>query len=389
MHKRLAADVPVGALLSGGLDSSAIVAMMARYKKDISTFTVSFVDDPNEERAWARKIAKKYGTDHHELILTEQDAFSAFQKITYHQDEPLGDAVCIPLYFICKQARDAGIKVLLAGEGADELFCGYPMYVDYLSLYRYWKVTQHFVPSFAKRGIFYAARPFYEGYPNRQDMIRSWSNGRNLFWGGVRVFSELWKEELLQLQATEPEDPIIEKIYAGFPQTEDSYAVADYYREKFYKKIPHGDFFSAMTYIELKHRLPELLLTRTDKMSMAASVEARVPFMDHKLVEFVLQVPMKYKYRERETKYIFKKAMESIVPQETIYRKKVGFVSPVTNWFKEGDQFKTQLLDLLHSDNKWGAYLNRPLIEELLKKNEMSSIDYSYQLWAIHNLLAF
>ena len=230
VHKRMAADVPIGVLLSGGLDSSIIVAMMARYKKEISTFTVSFDGDPNEERSWARKIAKKFGTNHHELILTEQDAFSAFEKIAYHQDEPLGDSVCIPLYFISKHAREAGIKVLLLGEGSDELFCGYPMYVDYLSMYRYWKLTQHFVPNVAKRGLFYAARLFYAEYPNRQDMIKSWSEGRNLFWGGVRVFSELWKDTLLQTSEYEPFDPIFGKIFHGFPQGKDSYSIADFPR---------------------------------------------------------------------------------------------------------------------------------------------------------------
>ncbi len=389
VHKRMAADVPVGALLSGGLDSSIVVAMMARYKKDISTFTVSFDGDPNEERAWARKIAKKFGTNHHELILTEQDAFSSFEKVAYHQDEPLGDSVCIPLYFISKQAREAGVKVLLLGEGSDELFCGYPMYVDYISMYRYWKLSQHFIPDVAKRGLFYAARPFYAEYPNRQDMIKSWSEGRNLFWGGVRVFSELWKKNVLQASEYEPFDPIIEKIYKGFPQENDSYAIADYHREKFYEKYPRGDFFSAMTYIELKHRLPELLLTRTDKMTMAASMEARVPFLDRKLVEFALQIPMKFKYREKQTKYILKKAVEGLIPQDIIYRKKVGFASPVTKWFKEGSYFKEQLRDLLHSKTKWSEILDQSVIEELIKKNNTSSIDYSYQLWALNNLLQF
>ena len=147
-------------------------------------------------------------------------------------------------------------------------------------------------------------------------MIKSWADGRSLFWAGVRVFSELWKDGMLATSEYEPFDPIIESIYPGFPQESDSYAIADYHRSQFYKYRPGGDFFASMTYIELKHRLPELLLTRTDKMTMAASVEARVPFLDHKLVEFVLQVPSKFKYRQKETKYILKKAAEGIVPQD-------------------------------------------------------------------------
>ena len=389
VQKRLQSDVPVGALLSGGLDSSLVVAFMARYTKKLNTFTVAFDGDPLQERSWARKVAKKFGTNHHELILTEQDAFSFFEKMVYYQDEPLGDSVCIPLYFVSKQASDAGVKVLLAGEGSDELFCGYPMYVDYVSMHRYWKLTQHFMPDIARRGLFYAARPFYEGYPNRQDLMKSWAEGRSLFWGGVRVFSELWKDDVLARQDQELFDPIIEKIYPGFPQADDSYAVADYHRSHFYKQNPQGDFFAAMTYIELKHRLPELLLTRTDKMTMAASVEARVPFMDHKLVEFMLQVPMKFKYRQNETKYILKKAAEGLIPNDVIYRKKVGFASPVTRWFKDGGLFVEHFQDQLRSKNRWSELLDTKAIEALLKKNSHSSINYSYQLWALNNVLAF
>ncbi len=389
VQKRLIADVPVGALLSGGLDSSLIVALMARHTSAIETFTVSFEHDPLQERTWARKVAKKFGTNHHELILTEQDAVSFFQKMIYHQDEPLGDSVCIPLYFVSKLARDAGMKVILLGEGSDELFCGYPMYIDYLSMYRYWQISQHYIPKVAKKGLFYAARPFYPNSPNRQDLINSWAQGRSLFWGGVRVFSELWKKDILLATDVEPADPIIESIYPGFPQTADSYAIADYHRAHFYKHNPEGDFFAAMTYIELKHRLPELLLTRTDKMTMATSIEARVPYLDYALVESALQIPMKYKYRSQETKYVLKKVAEGLLPQEIIYRKKVGFSSPITYWFKQGHQFQSHLMDLLQEKSIWHDILNRQHVEELIIKNKEGATDYSYQLWALYNVLAF
>lgn len=389
VDKRMIADVPVGALLSGGLDSSLVVALMAESRSNIDTFTVSFDDDPNDERSWARKVAKRIGTNHHELILSEKEAFSFFEKMVYHQDEPLGDSVCIPLYYVSKLARDAGMKVLLSGEGADELFCGYPMYVDYVTLHNYWKNTQYYVPDFAKKSLFWAARTFYDGYPNRQDMIKNWSENRPLFWGGVRVFSELWKEQILHSSGDYIIDPIVEKIYPGLSSVRDSYGVADYHRINFYRDNPRGDFFASMTYIELKHRLPELLLARTDKMSMAASIEMRVPYLDHTLVQTALQIPMKYKYAQKETKYLLKKVAEGILPPEIIYRKKVGFSAPVTRWFKEGSYFKESLRAQLEAHNKWDDFLNKDALKKLLEKNDTSSIDYSYQLWAIHNLLAF
>lgn len=189
VRKRLVSDVPIGAFLSGGLDSSLLVALMAQEMSGIKTFNVSFeYDEQREERAWARKVAKKFSTDHHELILTEQDAFSFFEKMSYYQDEPLGDSVCVPLYFVSKLARDHGVTVVLSGEGSDELFCGYSFYVDYIRLQKYWQITQHYLPRAAKKGLYYAARPFYEHAPNRQDMLRAWADDKSLFWGGVRVF---------------------------------------------------------------------------------------------------------------------------------------------------------------------------------------------------------
>lgn len=389
IQKRMIADVPMGVLLSGGLDSSLIVALMKQKKETINTFTISFENDPLQESTWARKVAKKFSTNHHELILSEQEAFSFFQKMIYHQDEPLGDAVCFPLYFVSKLARDAGMKVLLIGDGADELFCGYPMYVNYLALSKYWKISQHYIPDFAKRGLFYAAHPFYAHRPNKQDIIKSWAQGRSLFWGGVRVFSELWKNDLLLADTQEPIDPVIESIYPHFPQESDSYAMIDYHRAKFYRHYPKGDFYAAMTYIELKHRLPELLLTRTDKMTMAASIETRVPYLDNALVECALQIPMKYKYYKKETKYLLKKVAEGILPPEIIYRNKIGFSSPITQWFKKGDYFQKHLMELINSNHRWHDILDKKTIEQLLIKNRTSSVDYSYQLWALHNVLAY
>ena len=388
VRKRMVADVPVGAFLSGGLDSSLIVALMVKQTQDLKTFNVSFEHDPQEERSWARKIAKKFSTDHHELILSEQDAFSFFEKMSYIQDEPLGDSVCIPLYFVSKLARDTGVKVVQIGEGADELFCGYPMYVDYIKIHRYWQLSQYYVPQAARQGLYFAARPFYGHAPNRQDMLRSWSENRSLFWGGVRVFSQIWKDDILQELQDDPFDPIIEKIYPGFPQTNDSYLIADYHRKRCFELYPQADFFSMMTYLELKNRLPELLLARTDKMTMAASIEARVPYLDYRLVEMMLRVPMSLKYFNHETKFLLKKVAEGLLPQEVIYRKKVGFSAPVTQWFKKGTLFPAHLSEQIRS-NTWQDIFDTQTIDALIQKNKYSSTDYSYQLWALQNIVAF
>jgi len=156
------------------------------------------------------------------------------------------------------------------------------------------------------------------------------------------------------------------------------------------KKInPDADFLTSMIYLELKHRLSELLLMRVDKMTMATSVEGRVPFLDHKLVEFALKIPASLKYKNGVTKYILKKACEGILPNDVIYRKKMGFAAPTTRWFKKGKYFKPYFKDMIQSNkNVWGDYLNLSEVNKLFEKNQNPSYEYAVQLWVLQNLMA-
>jgi len=391
VKKRMRADVPVGIFLSGGIDSSLNLAHMARYNQHLKTFNVSFDDGPElQERAWARMVADKFGAEHHELIISEQEAFNSFQKIIYHQDEPLGDPVCIPLYHVAHYAKKAGVTVVQIGEGSDELFCGYPMYADYINLNRYWQSSQRFIPATVRQGLSYAAS-WYPCKPNKKDLLFRWAQGQPLFCTGALVFSSTWKHNIMHPMAMHHGyDPIIEQIYAHFPQGTDSYAMIDYHRARLRRSDPHADFVKTMGYVELKHRLSELLLMRVDKMTMAAGIEARVPFLDYRLVEFALQIPEFLKYKDGTTKYILKKACEGIIPDEVIYRKKVGFNAPTTRWFKSGHYFKGQLQDLLHSPtNEISRLLNVPVIDKMLQENMQTNVDYAPQLWALQNVLAY
>ena len=389
--KRMMADVPVGVFLSGGVDSSLNVALMAEYTDKLNTFNVSFADGPElEERAWARKVANHFGAEHHELIITEKEAFDFFDKMVHHQDEPLGDSVCVPLYYVAQLAKDAGVTVVQIGEGADELFCGYPMYAHYLDMHRYWNLSQRYMPAIARKGLSCAVSKLYSQHSNRRDLLQSWADGRALFWSGAVVFSELSKRDVLHNGIQHEPDPILEQMYPGFPQSLDSYAIADYHRARFLTQDPRAHFLKEMIYLELKHRLPELLLMRVDKMAMAASVEARVPFLDHKLVEFALQIPQKFKYRNGVTKYILKKAAEKFLPHEVIYRKKMGFAAPVTRWFKDGSYFKSYMHDMLHTkNNPWADFIDCNVVERMMRDNEQGVYNYSYHLWALHNLMPF
>lgn len=391
VQKQLMSDVPLGAFLSGGIDSSLIVALMSQYSKNVKTFNVSFADGPEfSEISWARKVARKFNTDHHEIIISEKEAFDFFEKMVYHQDEPLADCVCIPLYYVSKLLKDSGVTVVLVGEGSDELFCGYNSYARYIDLYnRYWKHSQKFIPAFAKKGIYHIAATMLPDQVHYLDLIKNWSKNRSLFWSGAIALPDHLKNNLLNHQSTVICDPIINAIYPGLQQTLDSYAIVDYHLQNLKKHRPDVDFLTSMIYLEFKQRLPELLLMRVDKMAMATSVEGRVPFLEHAMVEYALKMPSQWKYKDGVTKYILKKAAEGILPHDVIYRKKVGFAAPTMRWFKEGKYFKPYFRDILHSKhNQWNEFIDVRAIDKLFNQNLQKNQEYSLQLWTLQNLMA-
>ncbi len=389
VKKRLMSDVPYGAFLSGGVDSSLIVALMSELTDKIKTFNVSFADGPEySEISWARKVARKFNTDHHEIIISEKEAFDFFEKMVYHQDEPLADCVCVPLYYVSKLLKDTGVTVALVGEGADELFCGYTGYAKHLDFYHnYWKYSQKFIPAFAKKSAYYLATKMFPHRPNQT--LYNLAKNRSPFWGGAIAFSEQWKKDIFSYETSFSSDPIVEAIYNGFNQQFDSYSIVDYHLNKLKKANPNADFLTSMIYLELKQRLSELLLMRVDKMTMATSVEGRVPFLDHVLVEYALHMPSNFKYKNGITKYILKKAAEGIIPHEIIYRKKMGFAAPTSRWFTQGTYFKPYFMDMLHSKQKeWSDFLNIKAIDNLYKKNQEETNEYSLLLWTIQNVMA-
>lgn len=371
-------DVPFGAFLSGGIDSSLNVALMAHEIKKVKTFTVGFEgEEQTNELKWARMIAKEFDTDHHEIIITEQAAFDFFEKMIYHLDEPLADCVSIPFYYVAHLAKRSGVKVVQIGEGSDELFFGYKVYAQYLKLYkRFWRPTNYIVPKFAKKVSYFAGRSLFKKRASIVDTLYKWSHNKNLFWGGAIASSDLQKQNFINPQEELFDDPIVRKIYSGLTQSCDSHTIVDYHNKQLKKLDPDASFLKQMLYLELKNRLPELLLARADKMAMATSIEGRVPFLDHKLVEFALQIPDHLKFKNQETKYILKKACEGIIPNEIIYRKKMGFSAPIVRWFSHDGPFnqffKKQNLELsLENDNvynnalqKW-LHLNFDMIKRL------------------------
>jgi asparagine synthase (glutamine-hydrolysing) len=337
---------------------------------------------------WARKIAKRYNTEHHEIVISERDAFNFFQTMVYHQDEPLADCVCVPLYYVSQLCKDSGVTVVQVGEGSDELFCGYGTYARYLDIYtRYWKPTASFIPAFAKKGVSLLASHLIANKPAYADAIHNWAYNKHFFWTGAMAFPESNKASLVDNQSYY-DDPVVKQIYPEL-SLRTSYGVVEYHIQRMQKVVPNADFYTTMVYLELKQRLPELLLMRVDKMSMAASVEGRVPFLDHKLVEFALQIPTHFKYRNGITKYILKKAAEGILPHEIIYRKKMGFAAPTKRWFSQGAHFNTYFKDLLETRKTTvGNYLNMQEIHKIVAAHQAGSKDHSVQLWTLQNVIA-
>ncbi|KKQ49043.1 MAG: asparagine synthase [candidate division TM6 bacterium GW2011_GWF2_38_10] len=342
--KRMLADVPVGAFLSGGVDSSLNVALMAQTGARIKTFNVAFADGAEHNEAhWARMVAQQFSTEHHELIISEQDAFDFYPRMIEHLDEPLADCVCIPFYFVSKLARDAGVKVVQVGEGADELFFGYPLYAQYKLLHDAgYGWSQKIVPNPLKKMVAALAKPLVHGSSARQQIVDHWAGNKHLFWGGALAFNERQKKHMFWYDRGYHDivgDALLQKMMPGLSLLYDSSMIVDFHMQALRQRMPHADFCQQMLYLELKQRLPELLLMRADKMSMAASIEAREPFLDHKLVEFMFHVPAKLRYKHGTTKYLLKQVCHGLLPREIIYRRKVGFGAPTSAWFERGSFF--------------------------------------------------
>lgn len=387
--KRMLADVPVGAYLSGGLDSSLNVALMSQFSNHIKTFTIAFADDASHELGWARRVANHFGTEHYELVITEKQAFDFYPTMVEQLDEPLADCVCIPFYYLSRLAHDHGMKVVQVGEGADELFFGYQTYARYAQMFSMLsKVPSSLTPSIIKKMLARCTQLFYEAQPIKHELLQNWADNKALFWSGAVAFGEVQKQDmrLMRKSMSSHHDPVLEQIYPGMRQDLDSYAVIEYHLSQLEKIYPEADFAQQMMYLELKQRLPELLLMRADKMSMATSIEAREPYLDHHLVEFMFHVPAALRFKNNTTKYLLKKAAERFLPHEIIYRSKVGFAAPTFHWFEHGQHFPEYFKRLALQGSGIKGFRAGAFVDEHMNSNTMHR---AVQNWVLQQLWAF
>ena len=337
---RKVSDVPVGVFLSGGVDSSTNAALFSEGDSSpVKTFSIGYDQDypsyPNELE-WARRMAREVGADHHERILSLDDLLGFLPEMARLQDEPVADPVCFPLYYVSELARQQGVTVAQAGEGADELFFGYP---SWATLLRLQEADDLPVPRAVKRGGLSALRLAGRATSRPYEYLRRGAEGVPVFWGGAEAFTEEQKQRLLS--------PRLRRELAGVTSWD---ALAPI-RARFDEAAPEPSHVNWMSYLDLRLRLPELLLMRIDKMSMGASLEARVPFLDHRFVALALSIPTSVKKPDGELKRVLREAVRGVIPDDVIDRPKQGFRVPVEEWLVRdlGDRTRDEVAKMCAS----------------------------------------
>ncbi|HXL80262.1 MAG TPA: asparagine synthase (glutamine-hydrolyzing) [Pyrinomonadaceae bacterium] len=378
ISKRMMSEVPFGVFLSGGVDSSANVALMSELmSQPVRTYTVGFEDSEElNELDTARAVASRFRTDHHEVIIGRQDMQKFLPELVFHQDEPLADPVCVPLYYVSKLARETGTVVVQVGEGADEIFAGYDWFRKYLAINeRFWRHAEK-LPASLCHSLTLLAKPLLEGSLNKRtaiELVRRLGAGESLFWGGAIVFDEDFKRRVLSSEMNARVDGL------------SSYEAVSKHLEHIAQLRPDSDFAARMTYLELKLRLPELLLMRVDKMTMATSVEARVPFLDHYLVEYAMSIPVGLKIKGTSGKHILKRALEKVLPADLLYRPKRGFGAPIREWFR-GDSGEMLAGLIMNSSIRRRELFDYAFITRLVDEHARGARDWSFHLWALLNV---
>jgi asparagine synthase (glutamine-hydrolysing) len=376
VRKRLMADVPVGAFLSGGVDSSTNVALMSgMVSTPLQTFTIAFRGFGPAENfhdvPYARQVASMFGCRHTEVEVTADEAVEYLTGMVHQQDEPLGDPACLPMHFVSRAAHRAGIKVVLVGEGSDEVFCGYPEFPALLRTFDgRWALLRKLpraVRRMVKKGAELAGAP-----GGRVDVLRRAAEDEPLYMGLDVVFFD-WEKAQLYTEAGRRAMP---------HRAAD--VVSGYYGEILARR-PGADFSQQMSYVELRNRLPELLLMRVDRFSMAHSLEARAPFLDHELATYALSLPASVKMDGTRTKAVLKDAAREWLPVDVVERQKQGFRVPLPAWLRR--ELAPWAEDLLRrSPLRQLGVIDFDHVLELFRRHRDGRADHSFDLWCLINL---
>lgn len=359
---RLISDVPLGALLSGGVDSSIIVALMARVSAGpVKTFTVGFQAEQFNEAEYARRVAERFGTDHQELVL-DPNLEETLTFLSGMLEEPFGDSSMLPTYYVCRMARQH-VTVALSGDGGDELFAGYDRYLVASERQKFDRMPQWL-------GRLYRDR--------LHDRVPAGMYGKNLAWNASLAARDRYLDSASFLPALHRERGMFTKEFV-----DDARRLPDPLRQwrKFYDDAPAKDPLSRLLYLDTKTYLTADILAKVDRMSMATSLEVRVPMLDHEFVEWVAALPVEWKFRARTRKYILKKLAERLgVPPELLHRRKQGFQLPLVEWMR--NEMKDQFLRvLLEPRTLQRGYFKPEAVRALVEEHARGRRNRSGMLW--------
>ncbi len=367
---RMRSDVPFGAFLSGGLDSSSIVALMADISPHpVEAFTIGFAEKAFDERPMAQIVANQFQTNHHEKVVERSTFDEALQKILFHYDEPFADPAAIPTGYVADSARNY-VKMVLTGDGGDEIFAGYSHYQSERIAGEYNAI----LPSWLKQQIPVAIRGVASLFSG--DIRYKLNRGERVLNGFNLPFRERLLTKFVKIPPAE-----VKKLTLG-----NHWKIEDFLTESL-ANCHFSDPFYQLTYFNLKVSLPEQMMVKVDKMSMAHSLETRAPFLDHRIVELMYRVSKNIKmpsYKDKGVKNILKKSMANKLPQTIVNRQKKGFDVPLREWFKDDTFDKKMEVDFAESG------LNPALIQPLIVENKMGTVDHGTLLWRLlvyHNWL--
>lgn len=390
--RRMVSDVPFGVLLSGGVDSSLNVALMSELMdRPVTSFTIGYEgkEDYNEFQ-FARRISEQYQTDHHETLINRNEMQEFLPLMVRLQDEPIADNVCIPLYFLAKLVKDSGTTVVQVGEGADENFLGYWWCDHYRDKYQtvYDPIRKTKKRSLWRKAIeaLLPASRMTISQEDRDFAARA-ERGQHLFWGGAVCWHGDLRSKLTPSDAPfrQPVECPVPGLMPDSHTTLDSHEVVRNYLDKLNGDLLEPEVLQQIPYMEMKLRLPEHLLMRVDKLTMAHSIEARVPFLDHDVVDFARRLPPAYKLVDGVGKHVLKRVAEDYLPDDLVYRRKQGFGAPMEEWFQEGDFGKRCEAAFQRSRIVSEGFLDKDYFLGMLRNQMNGQGGYSFHLWTVMN----
>ena len=367
IRRQMVSDVPLGAFLSGGVDSSLVVALMAQESaQPIETFSVRFDEPSYDESAFARQVSRQFGTRHHEILCDPRACLSWLPKLAYYADSLFADPSLVPTYLVCQAARRS-VTVALSGDGGDELFAGYSTYQADVLLQRYQRL-----PGWARRAVAWgiaalppSAKKLNASYTGKKFIAGAHLSGERAHYWWRTVFTEEEKARLVPAdvwRAMQAHDP--------FDAFDTWFAAAKSWPER----------LDQFQYVDVHTWMADGILTKLDRMSMAHSLEARVPWLDHELVEFASAIPAAWRMRGLRTKHLFKRAAARRLPPRVAFRKKAGFLPALSVWFH--GPWRELLGDTLSPAALRGMpWLNAGAVRRLVEEHWAHREDHSFKLW--------